>query len=312
MSTIILYVVFVVVLFSFLQGCFLLLADVREEARISASQIKLRRPTLTDGVSPWLREILLTAPIRNFDNIVQTCGLRVQTERVVLGMLSLTVVVVLASGFLPVEPFLGLSGALGLGVGAPLLVLRGLRNRRMSKLALQLPETLEMMVRSLKAGHPIPACIALVGKEMPAPVGEEFKRVHDEMTYGLDLRDALTKIAMRLHTVHELKYIASAIKIQSQTGGNLAEILASMAKLMRAQQTLQLKVRAISAEGRMSGNILSALPISVIVILTILQPNYYSDVLGDSDRTMVHVMEAGAGLLVVARILIRRVVTIRV
>ncbi len=308
MVSVILYVVLVVASFALIQGCLFFAADMREESRSLANELRLRRPTLADGVSPWLREILLTAPIRSFDNLVQTCGLTVRTERVLLGMMAIAVLaVVLLDVWFPV---FSLVGGLVLGVGLPFIILRRMRKSRMAKLTRQLPETLLMMVRSLKAGHPIPACIAMIRKEMPTPVGSEFKRVSDSMSYGLDLRDALTKMTERLHTVPELKYIGSAIKIQSSTGGNLAEILNSLANLMRDQQKLKMKVKAITAEGRLSGNILAALPVAVVVLLNFMNPTYYLGIIGN--QTMVYVMGFAAFLIVFGYLIIRRIVNIRV
>lgn len=310
MSSLILYLVAVVAFFAFIQGCLLFTADIREEARISANQLRLRRPTLADGVSPWLREILLTAPIRRFDNLVQTCGIKVRTERVLLGMTLMTVLAVVLFDVVTFNSSLSFAGGFGLGIGLPFLILMRLRAARMARLTRQLPETLDMMVRSLRAGHPIPACIAMIGREMPAPIGGEFKRVHEAMTYGLDLRDALAKMTERLHTVPELKYVVSAIKIQSSTGGNLAEILASLATLMREQQKLKMKVKAISAEGRLSGNILAALPVAVVVLLNIINPKYYAEIA--DEQSMLYVMWFAAFLIVGGYLWIRRIVNIRV
>ena len=306
----ILYVVLVIAFFALIQGCLLLSADIREEARISANHLRLQRPRLADGVSPWLRDILLTVPIRRFDNLVQTCGIGISTERVLLGMTMFSVLAVLLSDVFTRNPFLSFAGGIGVGIGLPLFILLRLRVSRMTKLTRQLPETLDMMVRSLRAGHPIPACISMIAKEMRAPIGGEFKRVYDGMSYGLDLRDALTKMTDRLDTVPELKYVVSAIKIQSSTGGNLAEILAALSTLMRDQLKLKMKVKAISAEGRLSGNILAALPIFVVILLNFINPQYYATTMGDP--IMQYVMGFAGSLVIVGYLFIRRIVNIRV
>lgn len=310
MSTILLYAIMATTFFTLLQGGLTLAADVREEARASENQLRLRRPTLADGFSPWLREILLTAPIRRFDILVRTSGLAIRTERVLIAMIFMVVFIIFFSDVLYLSPLISFGAGFGFGIGLPLLVLMWLRASRLSKLTQQLPETLDMMVRSLKAGHPIPACIALIAKEMPAPIGVEFKRVHETMTYGLDLRDALTKMTERLHTVRELKYVVSAIKIQFATGGNLAEVLSSLSKLMREQQKLKMKIKAISAEGRLSGNILSALPVSVIILINFINPTYYAGIM--DEPVMSWVMWFAVSLLFGGYALIRRFVNIRV
>src|SRR5262249_39916104 len=137
---------------------------------------------------------------------------------------------------------LSLVVGLAVSVGLPYLVIVRVRNKRMAKLTLQLPEILGMIVRSLRAGHPITTCIGMVAKEMPEPVGPEFKRVADAMLFNLALRDALSRLAERLHTVPELQYIVTAIRIQAISGGNLAEILESLADLMREQHKLKMKI----------------------------------------------------------------------
>jgi tight adherence protein B len=296
-------------LFAMIEGVLLLTADVREESRNAATKLRLRRPSLADGVSPWLRDILLTAPVQNFDNLVQTSGLAWRTERVLMGMVLLTVSAVAALELRAFGPY-GFPGGLAFGIGLPLLALVRMRARRTRRLTAQVPEMLDMIVRSLRAGHPIPACVALVAKDMPDPMGGEFRRVHDAMSYGLNLRDALSKMAERLHMIGELNYVITAIKIQSATGGNLAEILASLATLLREQHKLKMKVKAISAEGRLSGNILGALPVVVVALLNLIDPDYYR---GLSDEpSMLCALGAAAALVVLSHVFIRRIVKIRV
>jgi len=304
MDTIIVYVAVVIALFALIQGFLFFSQDIREETRETWSHI--RRPTLADGVSPWLREILLSAPIRRFDNIVQTCGIKVRTETVLFGMMILTVLAIVTLNLYSIPSVLGAA----IGLVLPFLILLQTRNRRMAKLTSQIPETLDMMVRSLRAGHPIPVSIGMIAKEMPNPIGGEFKRVYDTMSFGLDLRDALVKMTERLNTVPELQYLVSAIRIQSASGGNLAEVLGSLARLMRDQQKLKMKVKALAAEGRMSGNILACLPIGVFIILNIVAPTHYAGLL---DKPPLMFALGFAGILVVAGFLvIRRICNIRV
>ena len=175
MSSLLIYIVLVVTFFALIQGCLYLTADIREEAQISANQLQLRRPTLADGVSPWLREILLTVPIRKFDNLVRTCGITARTEHVLLGMMIATVLLVMLINLSPFSRY-AFAGGFAVGGGLPLLVLVKKRAMRTAALTRQLPETLEMIVRSLRAGHPIPVCIAMIAREMPAPIGSEFTR----------------------------------------------------------------------------------------------------------------------------------------
>ena len=308
-STLILYVVFVVAAFAALQGCRYFIADLREETRIEASQ--LRRTRFADGFSPWLRYILLTAPIRRFDNVVQTSGVKAPTDYVLLGMLvGITITTSIVDRF--AGPLLGLVVGFAVGVGLPSFVILWLRERRMAKLTLQLPESLGMIVRSLRAGHPISACIGMVAKEMPMPIGPEFKRVADAMLFNMALRDALGGLAARLHKVPELQYIITAIRIQALSGGNLAEILESLADLMREQQKLKLKIKAFSAEGRVSAHILALMPFAMFALVNLINPDIYREAYDLKPDSVRAALAVAVGLVVIGKIVARRVVKIRV
>jgi tight adherence protein B len=157
------------------------------------------------------------------------------------------------------------------------MVLRSMRDRRHKKFGIQLPEALELITRSLKAGHPVPVAIAMVAREMPDPIGTEFGVVADEVTYGSDLVSALG--AMYERVGHEdLPLFVTAVSIQSTTGGNLREILDGLSKVIRERGKLRRKVRAISTEGRISAYILSAVPVLLGVGLMVLMPQFYGGV----------------------------------
>jgi tight adherence protein B len=308
-STLILYLVFVGVAFAAMQGCHYFVNDLREETRIEVS--RLRRVRFAEGFSPWLRDILLAAPIRRFDNLVQTSGLKARTEYLLLGMIVGTAIITtIANQFL--NPFLGLVVGLGLSVVLPYAVIVRLRSKRMARLTLQLPEVLGMIVRSLRAGHPIAACIGMVAKEMPEPVGPEFKRVADAMLFNLALREALSRLAERLYTVPELQYIVTAIRIQAISGGNLAEILESLSDLMREQQKLKMKIKAFSAEGRMSANVLAVLPFGMFVAINVINPNIYREAFSVNPTAINITLGVSVLLVVVGKLIARRIVKIRV
>ena len=159
----------------------------------------------------------------------------------------------------------------------PLMVLRFLRNRRHKLFGLQLPEALELITRSLKAGHPVPVAVAMVAREMPDPIGTEFGVVADEVTYGSDLVSALHALYERVG--HEdLPLFVTAVSIQSSSGGNLREILDGLSGTIRERGKLKRKVRAISTEGRMSAYILTAVPALLFVGIMVMMPNFYESV----------------------------------
>ena len=175
---------------------------------------------------------------------------------------------------------IALPSALVIGLGLPFLFLVVKRKRRRNKFAAQLPEALDVMVRSMRAGHPIPVAVALVGREQPDPIGSEFGMTADEMTYGLDLETALHNMCERVGQ-EDLPFVVIAVSIQSKTGGNLAEVLSNLSRVIRDRFKLRRRVTAMSAEGRMSAAALSLIPLFVFLMLNLTAPDFYGAVRND-------------------------------
>lgn len=170
---------------------------------------------------------------------------------------------------------IGVSVVMGYGV-----VYTWVNNKAKKRVALfeeQLPDAVELIVRSLRVGHPFSSSINIVAQEMPDPLGSEFGMIADESTYGMDVNESLEKMAIRVN-VQDLKFLAVAVNIQSQSGGNLAEILDGLAKVIRARFKLFRRVKAITAEARWSGWFLSCFPLIALVLINVLQPGYYDEV----------------------------------
>lgn len=172
-----------------------------------------------------------------------------------------------------------LCGAIGVGIGLfmPLLVVRFIRKRRMNAFAAQLPDALDVVVRSLRSGHPVPTALTLVGREMADPIGTEFGLTTDELTYGLDLPRALQNLAARVG-VADMSLLVTAVSLQSSTGGNLGEVLENLSRVLRDRFQLKRKVRSLSAEGRFSAYGLTIMPIAIFFAIYLPNPHYYSDV----------------------------------
>jgi tight adherence protein B len=167
--------------------------------------------------------------------------------------------------------------ALGLGVVLPYFVLRVLRSRRQKRFASQFPDALDMIVRSLRAGHPTPIALTMVAREMRDPVGSEFGIVVDEITYGADLETALRNLNVRVGQ-DDLPLFVTAVAIQGSTGGNLGEILQNLSSVIRMRFKMRRKIRALAAEGRASALILSSLPFAIFIIMQVVAPNFYASV----------------------------------
>jgi tight adherence protein B len=178
------------------------------------------------------------------------------------------------------------AGGLAGGTLALLLSLKSMRDRRYRKLETQLPDAADVLVRSLKAGHPIVSSIRLVARELPDPIGTEFAIVADEMTYGLDLETAMNNLGLRVGQ-EDFTLIVMATNIQASTGGNLAEILGNISKVVRERLKLRLKVKSLSAEGRLSAIILSVIPLALFGLLAVIAPNFYGEIWGESKAQII-------------------------
>src|SRR5579862_3527040 len=165
-------------------------------------------------------------------------------------------------------------GALFSTTALPYFVLRVLRSRRQRKFGAQFPDALDIIVRSLRAGHPVPIAIAMVGREMPDPIGSEFGIVSDEITYGADLETAMRNLYGRIGS-DDLPLFVTAVAIQGATGGNLGEILENLSGVIRQRFKMRRKIRALAAEGRASALILSALPIGMFIVIQVIAPDFY-------------------------------------
>ncbi|MBZ9764433.1 type II secretion system F family protein [Mesorhizobium sp. CA8] len=168
---------------------------------------------------------------------------------------------------------------LGVGFALPLLFLRRACKKRILKFAGQLPDALDMIVRSLRAGHPASVAIGLVAREMPDPLGTEFGIVADEITFGLSMEQAVRKLSERVG-FEGLHLLSVSLSIQAKTGGNLTEILANLSSVLRERRKLGLKIRALSAEGRVSAWIISLFPLFMFLILMLVAPSYYGKIWG--------------------------------
>jgi len=142
----------------------------------------------------------------------------------------------------------------------------------------QLPDAVELMVRSLRVGHPFPSAIQIVSNEIEDPLASEFGMIADEAAYGRDVGESLKEMAERLD-MQDMRFLAVAVTIQQQSGGNLAEVLAGLAKVIRARFRLFRKVKAITAEAQWSGKFLSAFPLLALGGILLKDPNYYDNVL---------------------------------
>jgi tight adherence protein B len=202
-----------------------------------------------------------------------TLGIGKLAALVVIGAVSAAVLCMVLRG----NPLEALLLGLFCATVLPWLVLRILRARRRKAFGAQFPDGLDMIVRSLRAGHPVPIAITMVAREMRDPIGSEFGIVADEITYGSDLESALRNLYVRLGQ-DDLPLFVTAVAIQGSTGGNLGEILENLSSVIRDRFKMRRKIRALAAEGRASALILSSLPIAIFLIIQVVAPDFYAHV----------------------------------
>lgn len=191
---------------------------------------------------------------------------------------------------------------------APLLTLKWVAARRAKTLAKQLPDALQIVVRSLEAGHPVPSAIALVANEMPDPIGTEFGMAADEMAYGFSLSQSVERLAQRAGDT-DIDLFAATVRLQERTGGNLCDLLKTNATTVRERQALRLKVRAASAEGRASALILTAAPFIVMSAVHLLRPEFYGLV---AEEKLFRYCLVGFGIwMLIGNIVMNRMINFR-
>ena len=166
-----------------------------------------------------------------------------------------------------------------MGVSAVFVWVNSKATKRMKLMEEQLPDAVELMVRSLRVGHPFTSALNIVAKEVADPLGTEMGMIADESAYGRDVGEALKAMAERLD-MQDMRFLAVAVTIQQQSGGNLAEILDGLAKVIRSRFKLFRRVNAITAEAKWSGKFLSGFPLLALIGINVAQPNYYDKVMG--------------------------------
>ena len=246
--------------------------------------------------------------MRWLNKLVLHSGLRIRPWMVFPAMLLAAAVLGAGVWLWKETPVLALAATLA-GGASPILALVFLGKKRREKAVGQLPEALDVIIRSLAAGHPVPVAMKLVGREMPDPIGSEFGMASDEIGLGAGVSTAVQRMSERVD--HEDMYLfAAMIRLQERTGGNLAELLRANAKTIRDRQTMRLKVKAASAEGRMSALILNLAPVGVWFAVNAMAPGFYGEVEGHP--WVAYGFYAVGAWMVVGNLVMRRMINFRI
>jgi tight adherence protein B len=267
----------------------------------------LRREALSG--TPWLDELLRDLPgSAAVARLVRQAGRTWQVGS--LFLFSLVATLVVASIASLAIPSVALSITLGIAVGlSPYLLLLIARERRFRKCDAQVPEAVDLMARALRAGHAIPAVLEMVGKEIAEPLAGEFRIVHEEQNLGLPIRDALLNLVDRVPR-DDVRFVATAILLQKETGGNLAVILDKTAVVARERSRLFGQLRIYTAQGRITGLILCIAPFVMCGVLSLLNWKYERILF--TTPTGLKSIYIGLGMMILGILVIRKVIDIKV
>jgi tight adherence protein B len=267
--------------------------------------LKRRAYSSHPALDKQLRRIARLAAL---DRLLMQAGVRWSVAQFLGGSLVMMVVGLLLLQMVAM-PFLLAAGVLAAATALPWLLLMRIRGARLRKLEQQLPEAADFLGRALRAGHSFANVMQMVGEELPDPIASEFKFAYEEINYGVPMNEALHNLALRV-PLTDLRYLVIAVLIQRESGGNLAEVLGNISRLIRSRLKLLAQVRVMSAEGRMSAWVLGVLPLGVMLLMVISNPAYVR--LLWTDPIGIKLMWYAFGVAVFGVLWMRKLIRIRI
>lgn len=279
--------------------------------RVRAQSIEhvdiLKRETLSDV--PWLNRALTNLqPASKVRKLISDAGMTWSVGRLISGSLVAAVAVYLLGRLVSSNNIIIYLLTI-VTLTAPYVFLVIKRGKRLEKFSTQMPDAMDLISRALRAGHSLTAAMDLVAQEIPAPLGPEFRRVFDEQNLGLPQREALLNLADRV-PLGDVQFLVASILIQRESGGNLVEVLDKTASVLRDRIRLHRQIRVFTAQGRLTGWILSLLPVIMFFLLSAVNPHYMSNL--TSEPLGQKAMMAGGVLMVLGALVIRKIIRIKV
>jgi tight adherence protein B len=266
---------------------------------MSVSNGLRRERGLADLDTPFLRPI--------FDLLTQS-GLRLDRYVLLSAIFMLSFLLWLVLGFFTDYSVISFLAAVLLALVLAYFFFVVARQRRIARFAEQIPDAIDVLGRGVRVGYPLPVALRLVAREMPDPIGKEFRLTADEISFGQEVKTAIDNLYRRVGQ-EDLQFLVVAINVQNQTGGNLAEILSRLSHLVRTRAKLHLKIQALSAEGRMSAKFLSLMPFILFAIVSLVSPAYFNEV--RHHPLVVPALLYGAISLVIGNIVMYRMVNFK-
>jgi len=263
----------------------------------------------TLGNTRWLTDLLRKLPIVHvLDRLLMQSGLPWTVSAFLFFTLLPPFAIALVCLLLQLPVFVAVAASLA-WLPLPYWHVARNRQRRLLQIEAQLPEGADLISRALRAGHSFSSALDMAGNELPDPLGAEFRTTFDEINYGMSMHDALTSLAARA-PLADLRYLVIAVLIQRESGGNLAEILNNVARIIRERLKLRGQVRVLSAEGRLSGWVLSLLPFGLAGMMYVLNPGFLDPLA--KDQIGIWLVGVSLSMLVLGILWIRSIVRIHI
>ena len=289
-------------------------AELKRRLRIMARNRQLRtlpddlRAEIIKETPPFERFISHIPFLRDTDKRLDHAGLKISPARFLLLTLTIAVTGFTVAFVIQRSYLIALLAGLIL-LALPFMYLVSLKRQREDKFTEQLPDVLTMITRSLRAGHALTSAIELIGKEIPEPAGGLFKTAFEQQKLGLPTVNTMANMTLRIESL-DLRFFVVVISINAEVGGNLAEILDKLAETIRERLKIRRQVKVYTAQGRLSGYLLAALPIVTFMVFTFMMPGY-EDVL-IKEKTGQQILALAALMQLTGFFIIRKIIKIRI
>lgn len=258
---------------------------------------------------PAIERVLLGIPrINNLDRWLVQSGLDWTVAKLLAISLLFGAAAYIMLSFVALLPFMQLATAIAAS-GVPFAYVQWKRSRRLRRMEQQLPDTLDLIGRAMRAGHALPSGLQMVGDEMVNPIAQEFRITHDEINFGVSMQQALTNLSERV-PITDVRYFVVAILVQREAGGNLTEVLDNLSKLIRNRLKFHAKIKVLTTEGRMSAWVLGLLPFALAGLLNFANHDFISILWTDPAGIMI--TNVVLGMMAVGALWLYRLVQIRV
>lgn len=281
---------------------------IKDRGGASRREIEILREELLSTI-PTIHRMLIRFEVFNrLQNILRQADLNITVYRFIIGSLVAGFLVGLTTFFFSGSMIAMLIVTISV-MSAPLMVVLQKRSKRFNSIVEQLPDALEMMVRSLQAGHSFSSALQMVATEMPDPIAKEFGKTYEEQNLGLNIKVALENLVERV-PILDLKLCVTAVLIQREIGGNLSEVLRNISHTIRERFRIQGEIRVKSAQARLSGMIVSALPFFLFFWINLVNAGYMKPLYDHPNG--VYILGTGIGMQIIGWMIIRKIVDVEV